>query len=257
LTGFALENGNIGGVNYHVDYQGRGPNPERQETPHAHQVKRSPYAPFLYVCDLGTDTIWMHSLGPESGQTGKPDTALVVPPGYGPRHLACDPILPAAYILCELVPKILVAEIDTKNSLMKVVQELDTVGADKTDITAPAAVKLHPSGRTLAVSNRFDDTIAVFSIHREGQENTRPPADESVPTNATTPSLRLIERFPCGGKTPRDIEFSPDGEILFMANQDSHSLTSRYFDAESGLPTADSGPTIQTGAPVCVVALSR
>ena len=248
LTGFALEKGNIGGVFYHCDYSGSGPNSERQNAPHAHQVTMSPFGPFLYVCDLGTDTIRMHKLDSGSTRVGEPDTALAVPPGYGPRHLTYDPLSPTAYILCELVPKLLVAAIDTTSGRMNAVQELDTVEPEKAGIAAPAAVKLHPSGRTLAVSNRFDDTIAVFAIaRRTGTDG------QAVAGDAAVPSLSLVQRFPCAGKTPRDICFSPDGGTLFIANQDSHTVTTRYFDTITGLPGPDWGPSIKTGAPVCVV----
>jgi 6-phosphogluconolactonase (cycloisomerase 2 family) len=56
-------------------------------------------------------------------------------------------------------------------------------------IRAPAAIKIHPSGKTLAVSDRFVDRIELFRIER-GE------SDDSIPL-LTTEGV-----FPCMGKTP-------------------------------------------------------
>ena len=120
---------------------------------------------------------------------------------------------------------------------MRITQEIDTVAAERMGIAAPAAVKLHPSGRALAVSNRFDDTITVFAIDRESGR------------------LRYLDRFPCGGKTPRDIEFDPSGRMLFIANQDSHEISRRHFDPVTGAPGRDRAPALEIGSPVCILML--
>jgi 6-phosphogluconolactonase len=181
----------------------------------------------------------MHPVDEADDVSRPPVKALEIPAGYGPRHLAYDPIRPAAYVQCELVARILVAVIDPETGDMTIREEHDTAAPDQMDISAPAAVKLHPSGRTLAVSNRFDDTIAVFAIDR----------------SSGAPSLTLADRFPCGGQAPRDIEFNSTGTRLFIANQDSHAVTCRFFDGESGLPADGWAEPLETGSPVCIVML--
>ena len=235
LTGYGLVDGDVGPVNYTFSYSGSGPNAERQEAPHAHQVLKSPLRDVIYVCDLGSDAVWMHSLG-NLGK--KPVKALSLPAGCGPRHLDFDPVSPVAYVLCELIPKLFVVSIDASTGGMRMTQECDTVPADRAAGTAPAAVKVHPSGRSVAVSNRFDDTVTVYRIRR----------DKEV-------ILEEAANFDCRGKTPRDVTFTPDGTALFMANQDSHTVTCRRFDPATGLPENDWLPVFQTGSPVCVVML--
>ena len=215
-------------------YRGSGPDTERQRGAHAHQVMRSPWADRYYVCDLGSDCIWMHDA---DHMDRSPQPALAVPPGYGPRHLAFDPLVPAAYILCELVPKILVVSVSAESGKMHIVREFESSAEE----SAPAAIKIHPSGKTLAASNRFVDTVAVFGIERGNDE--------------PTPALNLIERFPCGGQVPRDIEFSADGSQLFIANQESHTITVQRFDKETGRPAALSHESIPIGSPVCILCL--
>ena len=225
------------------DYRGHGPNPERQAGPHAHQITLSPWGGRLYLCDLGSDAVWMHQPGDTDHPENPAQIALEVPPGYGPRHLAYDPVLPLAYILCELLPRLLVAAIDPETGVMRILEEHDTVAEEQMTISAPAAVKVHPSGQTLAVSNRFDDTIAVFAILRAGGEG------------GSSVRLSLVNRFPCGGKAPRDIEFNTTGNRLLIANQDSHNISCRHFDPQSGLPVEDWASGYSTGSPVCILAL--
>ncbi|MEJ1973945.1 MAG: beta-propeller fold lactonase family protein [Lacunisphaera sp.] len=44
-----------------------GPNPRRQEKPHAHSATFSPDNRFVYVCDLGLDRIFRYQLDPHRG----------------------------------------------------------------------------------------------------------------------------------------------------------------------------------------------
>jgi 6-phosphogluconolactonase len=242
ITGYSLDQGRPGEAVLDVLYSGRGPNPSRQESSHAHQVMKSPFGSVLYVCDLGTDTVWMHRL---DALKEPPVPALRVPAGYGPRHLAFDPVAPASYLLCELVPKLLAVRIDTLTGLMTITGELDAAPDTAAGTAAPAAVKVHPSGRVVAVSNRFDDTVSAYLIRRGKGVDGRSPEV----------TLEQADRFPCGGLTPRDITFTPDGGALLIANQDSHTLTCRFFDPLTGLPQNRWGPVLETGSPVCVVML--
>lgn len=219
-------------------YVGSGPNKDRQEKPHAHQVIYSADEQFLYVCDLGSDRIWLHD---PSSDDLTPREALRIPPGYGPRHLALDPQLPFAYILCELEPRLLVAGI-REDGTMSIIQNLPTVEDDLMEMTAPAAIKIHPSGQALAVSNRFSDTIAFFTIVREG---------ESLQVDLST-------SIPAGGKTPRDITFSRCGKWLLVANQDSDDICLYSLDRETGLPMgSEPSGKFETGSPVCLVELGN
>lgn len=226
-----------------IIYTGHGPNKARQESPHAHQIVSSPYTNHIYVCDLGTDTIWIHRNEYESftNEGNQPRLALKLPEGYGPRHLAFHKSEPIVYILCELVPRIVTARINREDGSLKMIQEISSTGEEMESSSppAPAAIKIHPSGKTLAVSNRFRDTIAVFMINNEEGKF----------------SLSFSGEYSCGGKTPRDIEFDLDGSLLLIANQDSHNITSLNFIPDSGLYSGEAGPEIETGSPVCIIRL--
>lgn len=217
-------------------FEGTGPNRERQVHSHVHQVMFDNQSPYFYICDLGSDRIWMNRR--RGGKTSF-DVALKVPYGYGPRHLAFDPSGQYAFILCELIPRILLVRFKSSDGTMQIVQDLPTVDSSLTDLTAPAAVKVHPSGKTVALSNRFDDSITVFKIKRQGEKV----------------SLEFYLNFSSKGKTPREITFTPKGKWLLIANQDSSDIQVKAFDSESGLPLNEWSMPLNSSTPVCVLPL--
>ena len=70
-----------------LELDGRGPDPERQEGPHAHMVVPDPAGPGVLIVDLGSDRVWRCRLDPVSGRLTDLAPALIAAPGTGPRHL--------------------------------------------------------------------------------------------------------------------------------------------------------------------------
>ncbi len=235
LAAYPLQKGELSPSDYRYQYSGNGPDKLRQESSHAHHILMTEPNKFIYVCDLGSDTIWKHPLPLEGADAG---IALKVPSGYGPRHIAGDPETNALYILCELKPKLLVAVRDRRTGDMMILQEYDTTG---TDTAAPAAIKIHPSGRSLVVSNRFEDTVTVFRIIRDRKNSMI--------------SLIQSDIIGSGGKTPRDIEFNDSGRWLLIANQDSDSIQVLEFDSRSGLPLDTHPGDFKIGTPTCITGI--
>ena len=236
---FSMTEGEPRNLIHDFIYNGKGLNPARQEASHAHQISVHRASSSVYVCDLGCDLVRRHSLAAPGLNES---TALKLPGGWGPRHLALDPELPAAYILCELEPRLVCAGIVTEGAeqgRMEILETHDTVSADEFGKAAPAAVKIHPSGRAVYVSNRFTDTLTLFSIDRSSGQ----------------PRLKRIDEFGTGGKTPRDFSFSPDGGWLLAAGQNSDEIRVRRLDTESGTPAADWLPPFSINTPVCLVPL--
>lgn len=212
-----------------IQFTGTGPNINRQEAPHIHQAVPSDDEHFIYCPDLGTDTVWILKNDKEElKQVG----SLKVPPGYGPRHMVIGDSY--AYILCELIPRVVVAKLNQDSGELEITDDISSVTNPDQTISNPAAIKLHPSGKTLVVSNRFDDTIGVISIKTE------------------TESPKLIAEFSSMGKTPREISFNKTGEWLLIANQDSDDIQLRAFDRESGKPEENWGKTFKIGSPVAI-----
>jgi 6-phosphogluconolactonase len=64
--------------------------------------------------------------------------------------------------------------------------------------------------------------------------------------------LRLVERIPSGGRTPRHFAIDPAGRWLLVANQDSNDITLFRIDRRSGRLTAADRP-LTVASPVCVL----
>lgn len=230
IKGYGLAGDRFTGVLLDHTYPGKGPNHKRQEHGHAHQAVFSPDGRHLYVPDLGTDSVWVHDLADLSRKPARTE----IPPGYGPRHMVFHRGL--AYVLCELIPRLLVFERNGETGALTPVQDIPTVEDLVSSPAQPAAVKVHPSGKTLVTSNRFADTVALFDIEDTGR-------------------VSRADLFPSRGKTCRDLEFSPSGKWLLMAHQDSGEIVLRRFDADSGKPLEEWGETMAAGLPTCLVAL--
>ena len=216
------------------EYRGSGPNKERQQDSHAHGVTISPNEKWLYVCDLGSDKIWLHDTQNLSGNLS--DTVGIdLPPGCGPRHLIFHSTLPIGYLICELNAKLLTFTLDESTGMLNLIHQLATLPEDFSDVASAAAIRLHPSAKALYVSNRNHDSITVFTIG----ELTGLPVFNT--------------RFKTDGDEPRDFNFDPAGKWLVVAHQYSHNLVSFELDEKTGLPKNKKASELYVGSPVCVL----
>src|SRR5690606_19873782 len=74
-----------------IEYEGRGPNPDRQEKPHIHSAFFSKDERFVFVQDLGTDRIYIYRFFSEDKDLPlqpAPIPFIETPAGGGPRHMA-------------------------------------------------------------------------------------------------------------------------------------------------------------------------
>jgi 6-phosphogluconolactonase (cycloisomerase 2 family) len=61
-----------------------------------------------------------------------------------------------------------------------------------------------------------------------------------------------VDVTPTGGKTPRFFALAPDGQHLYVANEESDSIVAFRVDQATGL-LSPTGESVTTGSPVCVV----
>ncbi|KJY81796.1 6-phosphogluconolactonase [Vibrio galatheae] len=207
---------------------GCGPNADRQEAPHAHQVTFLAHTPHLAVVDLGADAIHFYHHDQAAQFSHEQSVALTA--GSGPRHMVFNQRESVAYVVCELSETLVVLRkhADGKwcvTSEQKLITEQETG-------EAAAAIKLSADERYVYVSCRAQNTLCVFDV------------------SADTP--KLIGRYPTGGDFPRDFTLSQDGKWLLVANQHSNNIVSFKLDHQTGQLEA-SGFTCQIDAPVCVV----
>jgi 6-phosphogluconolactonase len=217
-----------------IQHAGTGPNRSRQAGPHAHQVVMSADNRFVFVPDLGMDSIMIYRLDPAKGTLTPHDPPSVkTAPGLGPRHLAFHPKGRFAYAICELGNVVVAFSYDPAKGAFKELQTETTLPKDFTGRSSTAEVEVHPNGRFLYGSNRGHDSIARYSL------------------DAAKGTMTYVETVPTQGKTPRSFAIDPSGNFLIAVHEASDSAVVFKIDQKTGSLTP-TGQTVEVGAPVSV-----
>jgi 6-phosphogluconolactonase len=215
-------------------HNGSGPDPNRQESAHAHSIRIHPNQLWALAADLGIDRLVIYR---PVGCQLIPHSKASLPPGAGPRHFEFHPSDHLLYIANELSNSVTVMRFDPATAATEIVQTISTLPAGFAGENTASDIHLSPDGRFLYVSNRGHDSLAVFQLENDGRLS---PAGHQLAL----------------GRTPRNFCITPDGQFLIVANQDSDSLVVFRLEKSSGTlhPTGISMP-IPT--PVCVVATEK
>src|SRR5713226_6255788 len=218
-----------------AQHAGAVADPKRQGGPHAHSFNPSPDNRFVVAADLGLDELLVYRFDAATGEItpNEPPYAKVAPRS-GPRHFAFHPNGRNAYAINEISCTVTAFHYDARAGVLKEIQTASTLPKDVpvTDDLSTAEVQVHPSGKFLYGSNRGHDTIAVFSIAREG-------------------TLTLLENVKTQGRIPRNFGIDPTGSFLLAANQDSNNVVVFRIDKKTGRLTP-AGQTVEAPSPMCV-----
>jgi 6-phosphogluconolactonase len=204
-----LGDGSIGTMtdNFQSVGNGTGPNPARQEGPHAHQIITDLDGNHVFGVDLGADKVNLWNL--DSG-TGKLIANTVpfapVASGSGSRHMAFHPDRPHAYVLSELASSVTVFNYDPVRAAFIWQQTISALPADFNGTNTAAEIRVHPSGRFLYTTNRGHNSIAMFEIESE------------------TGQLEVIGWESTRGQWPRGMNIDPSGTFLYAANQNTDNI---------------------------------
>lgn len=224
------ESGNSIGAPQCRQHHGHGPH-ENQKTAHPHCVKFNTLGTFLYVADLGTDEIIVYPIDSE-GSLGEPQRALKLDPGDGPRHLIFHPSENFGFIINELSSTVVSVRVDPKTGGFQKIAKESTLPAGYKSANACADIHLNPEGTFLYASNRGHNSIAIFSIAKDGM-------------------LKLLVNEAVQGNWPRNFILSPDGRFLIVANERSDNVTVFKVNTNTGLLTF-TGHQLKVGQPVCL-----
>ncbi|MEV6554300.1 lactonase family protein [Nocardia sp. NPDC051756] len=223
------DNGRFGRVVDVAKHTGRGPDPDRQTGPHAHQVSIDPSGRWVLAVDLGVDAIYVYRL---AGDKLKQHARVALAPGSGPRHLTFHPNGRTAFLANELNSTVTVLDWRPDRGELRAGQSVPAdpnTGGDRNYPSAPVVAK---DGRFLYLANRGHDNVATFAV--------------------LGAMLMPMGTTPCGGKFPRDLTLSPDGRHLYAANQKSNSVALLDLDPRTGLPAASSA-VLDAPAATCVL----
>jgi len=230
-----LKDGRLGEASAFDQHRGHGPNAERQEGPHAHEIQVTPDNRFALVTDLGLDELMVYRFNPAKGTLAANDPPFArVDAGAGPRHFVLHPNGKFVYVLSEMGGSVTAFAYDSRRGALNRIQSVSALSADFKGKNDSAELAMDRDGKFLYASNRGPDDIAMFAIDR------------------AKGTLRLVEHVPTKGKTPRNFDIDPSGNYLLAANQESNNIVVFRIDPENGR-LKDTGQVIEVPSPVCIV----
>ncbi|WP_112469884.1 lactonase family protein [Streptomyces triticisoli] len=213
-----------------VAHSGPPPGPGRPG-PRAHQVVTSPDGGHVLAVDLGTDTVRTYRLDTRTGRLTEVSWAHTRP-GAGPRHLTFHPDGRYAYLANEVDNTVAVCAYDPPTGRLTIGEPRSTGAGGGTNY--PAQILVTADGRFAYLANRGHNSLARYAVEAGGAR------------------LGLLGTTPVAGDFPRQIAFSPDGALLFAANQKSGTVSVFHVDRASGALRPAGEPY---ASPVAVCAL--
>jgi 6-phosphogluconolactonase len=212
-----LPDGSLGEATANMAFSGSGPNPARQQKPYAHGAVLTPDGRFVYVCDLGTDQVWIFRFDRTNGTMVAADPPSGnVPPGGGPRHSALSGRGDFLYVNNEMGMSVSVFERNSEAGSLTLVQTVPTLpGGGAPEGSTTSGIVIHPTGRWLYVSNRGHNSLTVFEIQADG-------------------TLRLVQNTPATVDTPREFSIDPSGAWLVVGGQKDGAIASMKINAVDG-----------------------
>jgi len=232
-----LDNGGIGAKTAFIDHNKCGiPSmavASRQANPHAHFIQ--PFGDIgwqpLWVCDLGLDALLVFN------DMGNELTRLAMPGGFGLRHIAFHHCLPVAYVVGELSAEVIAVEYTINANaelILKAGLPVSVLPSPDAKVNC-AAIRVSPDGRHVLVSNRGGgaDSMVVLKLDNNG----------------SITGLSNIHKT--RGVCPRDFAFTPEGDGIVVAYQDSEFAELLIWDGSGKLtPTA---VELAVTKPTCVL----
>jgi 6-phosphogluconolactonase len=211
--------GSIGDMtdNFQSVGNGTGPNPDRQEGPHAHQILTDLDGNHVFGVDLGADKVNVWNLDSGTGKLAANTVPFApIASGSGPRHMAFHPDRQRAYVLSELASSVTVFDYDPVRAAFLWKQTISTLPPDFTGTNTTAEIRIHPNGRFLYNTNRGHNSVTMFEIEPE------------------TGELQVIGWESTRGEWPRGMNIDPSGTFLYAANQNTDNIAVFRIDPANG-----------------------
>lgn len=213
--------------------EGHGPDPNRQEGPHAHRTTLSPDNRFLYVNDLGRDRIDIYKLNSTTAELTKVGE-WVDQPRSGPRSLRFHPNGHFAYCVNELNSTVDVLAWNKSTGEFTEVERISLLPAGYNGPTRGCESAITRNGEFAYFANRDYDFMDSFRC------------------DPATGKLTFLKRTSCGGKIPRHITLDPSERWLLVANQDSNGIAIFARNPSTG-ELADKGQVVELENPMCLL----
>ncbi len=188
----------------------------RQVGPHAHCAHF--WNDWVFIPDLGENAVFQYRYDPEEKKLVR-ETYIPFEAGSGPRHMAMHLNLDICYISNELFNTVCVARLDgsapEENRPRLIPFQYESTIDNRDNVSYVSEIKLSPDARYLYVSNRGDNSLAIFKVLDDGR-------------------LERMGLVSTGGKFPRHFAITPCGRAVIVANQDSGHVRVFARDVDTG-----------------------
>lgn len=196
-----------------------GPNAERQNASHIHQVIIDPTGQFMVAPDLGEDCLHVYRVQDSPSISSLTDIQL--PSGSGPRHGVFQKAGKGTFfhVVSELSNNITSFKVsyDGNSSLgMTQIGQVSTFGDRPVPAGALAGeIIISPNG-FVTISNRLDNSFIIPSL--DAQSSDQEHSDSLAVFKADNRGkLSLVDLYPVGCQSPRQIQANRDGSLLAAA----------------------------------------
>jgi len=230
---FRIEDGKLSEAVWTEHYTKHGPNPQRQQTAHAHFASFSPDNRFAYINDLGGDSIHIYKPDPATAQMTHAGIYRAAP-GSGPRTLHFHPNGKTAYSMNELVSTVDVLDWHKSDGSLTLLNNVKLLPPDSTGVSTGCDTVITADGRFVYFANRGDNFLYAFKA------------------DPRTGMLTAMNRSSCGGKTPRNFTLDPTERWMLVANQDSSFISIFRRDPRTG-ELAEEGRNVEAETPMRIL----
>jgi 6-phosphogluconolactonase len=204
------------------------------DAPHAHMIETDPAGNYAIATDLGLDIVIVWKFDRSTGRLLAPHT-FPTSPGAGPRHFAFHPNGVWFYLLNEEASTLAFMTYDPSTGALQPVDEIPTLPPAFVGTNFTSEIMVSPDGSFIYAANRLHDTIAVFSIDRDGHPE-------------------LIDEEWTRGDYPRSFNIDPSGRYMYVCNQRSDAVTTFRLDG-NGRHLRFTGRYTPVGSPASIIFL--
>jgi 6-phosphogluconolactonase len=201
---------------------------------HAHMIQADPAGRFVLHTDLGLDRIFVWKFDDTKGTLAPNDPpAVELPPGDGPRHFHFHPNGRWLYSIQEEGSTVVLFDYDARAGRLAARQTISTLPAGFAGSNFCSGILVSADGRFVYAGNRLHDSIAIYSVGRDG-------------------SLTYVREEWTRGDYPRTFTFDPTGRFLYCCNQRADHVAVFQVDPRTGGLTF-TGQYVPVGNPSHVV----
>ncbi|MFH8253159.1 lactonase family protein [Microbacterium sp. B2969] len=186
-----------------------------QASAHAHSAAVDPSGRYVLVADKATDQIHVYTLD-ESNLTLL--STYQAAPETGPRHLVFDASGRRVFATYEFSSEVVSFGFDVHSGSLTMLDAVATVFPYPGRINEPADIRVHPSGSTVYVNNRGEDSLAWFGVSDAGALVRRGHVQLAASVHP--------------GLAARSFAIAPDGDFLLLADRPAGLVRSYAVSAE-------------------------